>query len=429
MNLLLLCILLVLPAFFNAAEVAILRLRPTKAQRLAEEGLSGSNSILRLQKKLRRTLSISQLGITLSLISLGWVCKGLTSYWWTGKALLVSRFFNLSFLISIVLLATVIAGLVPKALVLNQPEPSALKLSPLLESAIRWMTPLLSLLEKITSLILRVVGLNSQSDTFVNPFSAAELEKLIETGGVTGLKPDERNILEGVFALRDTQVREVMVPRSGMVTLPREVRFAQMMEEVHKTKHARFLVIDNSLDKVLGVLDLRQLADPIAKGEMQANTSLEPYIKPVARVLETSTLAELLPLIKKGNPLLLVVDEYGGTEGLITSADLTGEIVGDEIQSDNKESELRPIDERRKIWLTSGDIEIIDLNKQLTLDLPEADDHYTLAGFLLEKLQEVPISGETLLHNEIQFEIISMKGPRINQVKIILPNNPIRDLS
>ncbi len=428
MNLLLLCILLVLPAFFNAAEVAILRLRPTKAQRLAEEGLSGSNSILRLQKKLRRTLSISQLGITLSLTSLGWICKGLASYWWTGEAL-ISRFFNLLFLISIVLLSTVIAGLAPKALVLSQPEASALKLAPILESATRWMSPLLSLLEKITSLILRVIGLNSQSVTLVNDFSAAELEKLIETGGVTGLKPDERNILEGVFALRDTQVREVMVPRSGMVTLSREVRFDQMMEEVHKTKHARFLVIDNSLDKVLGVIDLRQLADQIAKGEMQAHTSLEPYIKPVARVLETSTLAEILPLIKTGNPLLLVVDEYGGTEGLITSADLTGEIVGDEIQSDNKESELRPIDEQRKVWLTSGDIEIIDLNKQLTLDLPEADDHYTLAGFLLEKLQEVPVSGETLIHNEINFEIISMKGPRINEVKIILPKNPIKEQS
>ena len=213
-----------------------------------------------------------------------------------------------------------------------------------------------------------------------------------------------------------------MVPRSGMVTLPKEVSFAQMMEEVHKTRHARYLVIDDSLDNVLGVLDLRQLADPIAKGEMQANSSLEPYIKPVIRVLETSTLAELLPLIKNGNPLLLVVDEYGGTEGLITSADLTGEIVGDEIQFDNKESELRSLDDLKKIWLTSGEIEVIGLNRELKLELPEADDHYTLAGFVLEKLQEIPSSGETFIHNEIVFEIISMKGPRINKVKITLPN-------
>jgi len=94
---------------------------------------------------------------------------------------------------------------------------------------------------------------------------------------------------------------------------------------------------------------------------------------------------------------------------------------GDEIQFDNKESELRPIDDSKKIWITSGEIEVIELNRELKLELPEADDHYTLAGFVLEKLQEIPNTGETLVHNEIIFEIISMKGPRINKVKIILP--------
>ena len=421
MSLLLLCILLAIPAFFNAGQFAILRLRSTKVQRLIEDGLPGSNSIIRLQKRLRRTLLIAELGITISLISIGWICKNLATQWWGNNAS-INYFLDLGLFITVVLLATLISGLLPKALVLNQPENSALKLSPLIEAAIKWMSPFLSLLEGLALLILRLFGLNTQSESLTTAaFSAGELEKLIETGGVTGLKPDERNILEGVFALRDTQVREVMVPRSGMVTLPKEVSFTQMMEEVHKTRHARYLVIDDSLDNVLGVLDLRQLADPIAKGEMQANSSLKPYIKPVIRVLETSTLAELLPLIKNGNPLLLVVDEYGGTEGLITSADLTGEIVGDEIQFDNKESELKPIDDLKKIWITSGEIEVIELNRELKLELPEADDHYTLAGFVLEKLQEIPNSGETFVHNEIIFEIISMKGPRINKVKIILP--------
>jgi len=421
LSLLLLFILLVIPAFFNAGQFAILRLRSTKVQRLVEEGLSGSNSIIRLQKRLRQTLLIAELGITISLISIGWVGHNFASKWWGGKDS-INYFLYLGLFISFVLLATLISGLLPKALVLNKPETYALKLSPLIEAAIKWMSPFLSLLEGLALLILRLFGLNTQSESLTTAaFSAGELEKLIETGGVTGLKPDERNILEGVFALRDTQVREVMVPRSGMVTLPREVSFAQMMEEVHKTRHARYLVIDDSLDNVLGILDLRELANPIAKGKMQANTSLEPYIEPVVRVLETSTLDELLPIIKSGSPLLLVVDEYGGTEGLITSADLTGEIVGDEIQFDNKESELKPIDDLKKIWITSGDIEVIELNRELKLELPEADEHYTLAGFLLEKLQEIPNRGETLVHNGIVFEIISMKGPRIYKVKITLP--------
>ncbi len=418
---LLLVILLLFPAFFAAGEVAVLRLRPSRAQRLVEEGKKGSKSILRLQKRLRRALILVQLGVTISLISIGWIGKGFANKLWSND-LTYSRYLDLLLFISLVLIATILAGLLPKALVLNQPEVAALRLSPLLEAAMKAISPLLALLEKFASLILKLIGLNTQWDSIVSALSAGELETLIETGGVTGLLPDQRNILEGVFALRDTQVREVMVPRSGMVTLPKEVKFSELMKEVHRTRHARFLVINESLDDVLGVLDLRQLAQAISQGVMQANTPLEPFIRPAPRVLETANLAELIPLIKRGHPLLLVVDEHGGTEGLITAADLTGEIVGDEIQSDIKEPDLIPLDTTKINWIADGDIEIIDLNRQLYLDLPEAPDHHTLAGFLLEKLQEVPSTGEKLIHCEILFEITSMNGPRINKVKITLPN-------
>ncbi|MFL0780755.1 MAG: hemolysin, partial [Prochlorococcus sp.] len=177
--------------------------------------------------------------------------------------------------------------------------------------------PLLGLFETLVSLLLRVVGLTPQWDSLVPALSAGELESLIEGGCVTGLRPDERNILEGVFALRDTQVREVMVPRSGMVTLPVDVRFSELMDAVHRTRHARFPVIGQSLDDIRGMLDLRQLAAPISRGELRSESPLEPYLKWAPRVLETSSLAELLPIIRSGHPMLLVVDEHGGTEGLV----------------------------------------------------------------------------------------------------------------
>ena len=195
------------------------------------------------------------------------------------------------------------------------------------------------------------------------------------------------------------------------------------MKEVHLTRHARFLVIGDSLDDVRGVLDLRQLAEQISQGNMKANTPLYPYLNPAKMVLETSTLAELLPLIRSGNPLLVVVDEHGGTEGLVTAADLTGEIVGDEIQADTAEPLLQAVEGRKGEWLATGDLEILELNRQLNLDLPESDDHHTLAGFLLENLQHVPVSDETYFYKAIKFEICLMKGPRIDLVKIIVPQN------
>ena len=420
MRLLLLALLLVLPAFFAAAEIALLRLRPSRVEVLVEERQSGALPLQRLQRRLRRALTLSQLGSSLPLISLGWTGRGLGLRLWpegtSGAAWLDTVLF-----LSLVVMATLVAGLLPKAWVLSRPERAALSLGPMLEIVMRCLAPLLNLLEALASLMLQLVGLRPQWDELVPALSAGELETLIDGGRVTGLFPDERNILEGVFALRDTQVREVMVPRSGMVTLPVDVCFAEMMEAVHHTRHARFPVIGLSLDDVRGVLDLRGMAEPIARGDLSADSPLEPYLQPAVRVLETSTLAELLPMIRSGQPLLLVVDEHGGTEGLVTAADLTGEIVGDELQDNQDEPELQPEEDRSGSWLAAGDLEIFELNRQLELDLPEADDHHTLAGFLLERLQHIPSPGEALRFNGLQFEITAMAGPRIERVRVVLP--------
>ena len=421
MRLLLLAVLLLLPAFFAAAEVSLLRLRPSRVELLVEEGHAGAQAIQRLQRRLRRALMVSQLGATLALVALGWAGRGLGGRLWSDGSLGVA-WRDASLFVLIVLLATFLGGLLPKAWVLNRPEKAALRLAPLLEVVMRCLAPLLNLLEAVAGLLMRLLGLAPQWDVLVPALSAGELETLVESGRVTGLFPDERNILEGVFALRDTQVREVMVPRSGMVTLPASVCFAELMEAVHHTRHARFPVIGESLDDVRGVLDLRQMAEPIARGQLESNSPLEPYLQPAVRVLETSTLAELLPMIRSGQPLLLVVDEHGGTEGLVTAADLTGEIVGDDVQDETDEPELQAEEGRPGSWLVAGELEIFELNRQLDLDLPEADDHHTLAGFLLERLQHIPAPGEALSFQGLQFEITVMAGPRIDRVRLILPN-------
>ena len=431
MRTLLLIALLVLPALFSAAEVALLRLRPSQVQALTEEGRPGAQSVQRLQRHLRIALLMTQFGASLSLVALGWIGRGFGQRWWPLE-MPAGRWWDLAWFLLLVVLATLVAGLLPRAWVLSRPEFAALRLGPVLEGAIRVLSPLLSALDSLASLLLRLAGLTQRWDAPVPALTAGELETLIESGAVTGLKPDERNILEGVFALRDTQVREVMVPRSGMVTLPVEVRFAELMEAVHRTRHARFPVIGQSLDDVRGVLDLRRLAEPIARGELREDSWLEPYLMPAQTVLETSNLADLLAVIRSGNPLLLVVDEHGGTEGLVTAADLTGEIVGDEPDDETDEPDLVPMEDQPGTWLVAGDLEIVELNRQLQLDLPEASDHHTLAGFLLERLQHIPSPGEALRHRNIQFEIVAMAGPRIVRVLLVLieePESPIDPLN
>jgi CBS domain containing-hemolysin-like protein len=421
MRYLALAVLLALMAFFAAAEFAVIRLRPSRVQQLQEDGIPGARSVARLQQRLRGVLVATQLGAVLALLAVGWTGRGLAGQlaaslaWGLGQSWLD----GLVFLV-LVLLATVVGGLIPKAWVLHRPEASALKLAPLLESLTRTLSPLLLLIERVTAVLLRLLGLPRNWDELVPVLSAGELETLIESGGVTGLMPDERSILEGVFSLRDTLVREVMVPRSGMVTLDLEVRFAEMMEIVHASQHARFPVIGDSLDDVRGMLDLRRLAEPISRGELRPETPLAPYMVPVTQVQESTSLADLLPLIRSGQPLLVVVDEHGGTEGLVTVADLTSEIVGDDDDPLEAAQDLVPLVEGG--WSAAGDLEIFELNRQLSLQLPEAEGHHTLAGFLLERFQHIPMAGETLGWKGNRYTVLSMDGPRIERVQILASN-------
>ncbi|MGA0216687.1 MAG: hemolysin family protein [Vulcanococcus sp.] len=406
--------LLILLAFFAASEFALIRLRPTRVQLLEEDGHAGATAVARLQRRLRRALVATQLGMAMALLALGWSGRALAER--LSAAAGQQVWWDIAVFAVLVLLATLLGGLVPKAWVLHRPEATALRLAPVLENLIRTLAPFLAVVERLGDGVLRLLGLPRNWDQLVPALSAGELETLIESNSVTGLMPDERDMLEGLFSLRDTQVREVMVPRSGMVTLPLEVRFGELMEAVHTTHHARFPVLGSSLDDVRGVLDLRRLAEPIAKGLLQRDTPLAPYVTPVTKVQETTPVAELLPLIRSGQPLLLVVDEHGGTEGLVTISDFTSEIVGEEEDPENPEEDLQQLQDDS--WLVAGDLEIYELNRELNLQLPESDEHHTLAGFLLERLQHIPSPGESVFWKGHQFEVLAMDGPRIDRVEI-----------
>ena len=422
MKITLLLLLLIFPAFFAASELSFLLIRPSKVLRLIEEKRKGAFSILKIQKRFRSSLIASQFGVTISLIAVGWLSKGLANEFWNLNKF-SNRIYDLLLFLFIVLIVTLISGLIPKALVINNPESAALRLTTIFDAVRKGMQPIVSVIEFFASACLRLFNLNNKWDSLNSVLSAGELETLIETDNVTGLKPDEKNILEGVFALKDTQVKEVMIPRSEMVTLPKNITFAELMKQVDKTRHARFFVIGESLDDVLGVLDLRYLAKPISKSEMGANTLLEPFLLPVTKVIETCSLAEILPIVRDYNPFLLVVDEHGGTEGLITAADLTGEIVGEEMLNSRVYSDMKMLDNFSKKWSIAGKAEIIEINKKLGCFLPEGADYHTLAGFLLEKFQMVPKIGDSLEFKNIKFEIISMSGPKIDRVKIFLPKS------
>ena len=254
-TLLALAVLLALLAFFAAGEFALIRLRPSRVRQLEEAGEPGAHAVAKLQFRLRRVLVATQLGAALALVALGWAGRGVAEQLVialksAGFSAVVPQgaVDGVVFLV-VVLLATLFGGLVPKAWVLHRPEASALRLAPLLDSVSRTLAPLLSLIERVNGLLLRLLGLPRNWDELVPVLSAGELETLIETGSVTGLMPDERNILEGVFSLRDTLVREVMVPRSGMVTL--QDQRGSVLCQSERTTHASLVRLTLTNTRIL----------------------------------------------------------------------------------------------------------------------------------------------------------------------------------
>ena len=417
-RLLLIPLLMAVLAFCLAGELALLRLRPTQVRELIAVNPSAAATVERLQRRPLRALILTQCGSCFALLALGWLARALLPSDLRNSGLAVVLLLGLTLLVALG------ASLLPKAMVLHQPERAALALSPQLWMVITLLDIPLQVLERCSLSLLKLFRLPRNWHDLAPPLSAGELETLIETDNVTGLQPDERLILEGAFSLRDTLVREVMIPRSQMVTLPADVTFRQLTAAVQNTRHARFPVLGQSLDDVKGLLDLRSLAGPLGQGKIHGDTPMQPYLTPLERIAETASLAELLAVIRDDTPMLLVVDSHGGTEGLVTIADLTREIVGEEEDAANGE----PVAVRNMApghWCVAADLEIDELNRQLNVSLPQSEKHHTLAGFLLEQFQRIPAVGESLHWHELHFVVQRLKGPRITHVELRMPpDNP-----
>ena len=246
MRLPLLALLLLLPAFFAAAEVSSLRLRPSRVDVLVEEGKAGAASIHRLQRRLRRALMLSQFGATLALVALGWAGRGLGQRLWPDGTAAVA-WLDLALFLGLVLLATLLAGLLPKAWVLSRPEPAALRLAPLLEMAMRCLSPLLNLLEGMAAALLGW-GLTPQWINSCRPSPSASWKPWWSPGASQDCSRMNATSSRGCPAGYPGPGSDGAQVRDGDAVV--DVRFAEMMEAVHHTRHARFPVIGQSLDDV-----------------------------------------------------------------------------------------------------------------------------------------------------------------------------------
>ncbi|MEN9870245.1 MAG: hypothetical protein RLZZ171_1233, partial [Cyanobacteriota bacterium] len=229
---------------------------------------------------------------------------------------------------------------------------------------------------------------------------------------------EQRQLLKNVFEFRDDTAEEVMIPRTDIKFLTLSTTFGELLQAIAEYGYSGYPVVGESLDDIRGIIHYKKLAKPLAQGNINSDSTLESWLEPVGFIPESTSLNELLPSMQRSQQkMLVVIDEFGGTAGLITLHDLIAEIVGDGGSDPETGIEaVQKIDENT--FLVSAQINLEEINEQLDLTLPLADEYNTLGGFLLEQWQKIPHQGEKLEYENLVFTVTLADSNRLYQILI-----------
>lgn len=426
-------LLIAINAFFVTAEFSMVSVRRSRIHQLVEAGDAPAITLQALQHSIDRLLSTTQLGITLSSLALGWIGESTMAVLVaTGlaqlplpDALRIRVAHSLSIPVAfffVAYLQIVLGELCPKSVALLYSERLARFLALPVKAIARFFTPFIWILNQSTRLLLRVVGIQYTGQAWLPPVTSEELQLIISTEREsTGLEAEERELLNNIFEFGDVTAEEVMVPRTSIIALPEGATFQTLLKEMATTGHSRYPIVGKSLDDIRGIVHFKELAKPLVLGKLSLDTKLSHWIHAARFVPEYTPLSELLPLMQRSHlPMVIVVNEFGGTVGLITIQDLIARIIGNagELASTN-ELLVQNLDEQT--FLVQAQMNLEELNELLKLDLPLRDEYQTLAGFVLYQLQKIPAIGETLYYQNLEFTVVSAQGPRLQHIRIRRP--------
>lgn len=424
-------LLIVINAFFVTAEFSIVSVRQSRISQLAKDGDIQAQTVQSLQRSLDRLLSTTQLGITLSSLALGWIGEK------TMAVLIARAIIQLPFLpqfitkaiahsfaiptafLLLAYLQIVLGELCPKSVALLYSEQLARFFGPPSLVIARIFLPFIWVLNQSTRFLLRLAGIEYTGQGWYKQVTPEELQLIIATEREsTGLEAEERELLNNVFEFADVLGVQVMTPRIQINSLPVNATFSDLLQQVATTEHSRYPVIGDSLDDIQGIVDYKDLALPLTEGKINQETPIQPWVKPVRFVTELTPLNELLALMQRSKlKMVIIVDEFGGTSGLVTFQDLIAEIIGEEQEiAETKQDLLQMLDE--KSFLVPAQMNLEEVNQALALDLPLREDYYTLGGFLLDQWQKIPTQGETLQYQNLDFTVTVAEDNRLYQVLI-----------
>ena len=412
-------------AFFVAAEFALVGARTTRLDEMARAGDGRARLARKALRKLDRYISATQLGITLASLGLGWagepalahVVDGL--FHWLPDRLEAVATHTVASAIAfaiITVLHIVLGELVPKTLALLYPEKiSAAVVAPLLGFSWLMAGPIV-LLNGIANGLVSLLGLRPPGE-HGRLHSPEEIRMLVEQSGEGGaLGVQDARMLEGVFEFSEKTAGDVMTPRTEMIVLPAALSVPEAADRVAAARRSRYPVVADSIDSIIGVVHAK---DVLAALRASPDAELVTLARPPLFVPRTKEVEDVLVDMKRLKVhLAVVLDEYGGTAGLVTMEDLLEEIVGPIFdEHDRVERHLTAAVETPEGTLLPGATPVADFNKRYGTGL-DAEEYATLGGFLFGELGRLPVPGDTVEAEGMVFEIVQMSANRITQVRM-----------
>ena len=400
-------LLVMLNGYFVATEFALVRSLASKLRTGSLRDRFGSKAAIQLLDNLDESISTTQLGITVASLVLGWFGEQKFHH------LFSSVFEQLQFDISSVTVHTaatilslslvtfmhvVLGELVAKSIAIRYPETALRVVAPALVAMMKVAKPFVIVMNKSANMCLAIFGIVTELEG-ERVHTTAELAMMIAKSGEKGeLDKDEEEMLQGIIQFSETIAREVMTPRTDLVTVSIKATFQETIQIISQSGFSRFPVIDGSIDKVVGVLLSRDLlpaveryVGPSAKKFLVKDILREPYFIP-----GTKSINDLLKEFKARKlHMAIVLDEHGGVDGAVTLEDLLEEIVGDIFdESDAVENDI-VVDEGSGDIIVDGGVAVDDINEQFELAIPEGE-YDTIAGFIMSSLGRVPTVGESI---------------------------------
>ncbi len=434
LELAIIAVLVLANAVFVAAEIALVSIRHSRVEQMVEEGRHGAGRVRRLISDPGRFLAVIQLAITF----IGFLASAFAgvSLARTLTDLLVSAGVDPGYagvaalLVVTVLLSlfTIVFGeLVPKTLALAHPEAFSIALARPVELLGRVFRPVVAMLTAATRTITKAFGVEVTSEAQI---TAEELRLIVERGGEQGiLEAEEEQMINAVIELGDRRLHEVMIPRTAIVALPVSATFDEVIDRVIDEGHSRVPVYETSVDEIIGILYAKDLL-PFLKPGPAERPDLRTLLRTPVFVPESMSIDDLLHEFQRRKVhIAIVLDEYGGTAGLVTIEDLLEEIVG-EIQDeyDVEEPVVERIDEDRA--RVDGRASIDDLLEvfDLRLQLEDEDEYDTVGGLVYHRIGGVPAPGDEITVDGLRLTVESTDGRRVGKV-LVVREHPVHDES